>query len=82
VAQAQNDIEINSNNIESTLSTTVADDMAPKTTDNNELVSAADLKESIARTNSDIRVYFSRVTKKKVDNITLLFPKIHKKERA
>lgn len=82
MAQAQNDIEINSNNIESTLSTTVADDMAPKTTDNNELVSAADLKESIARTNSDIRVYFSRVTKKKVDNITLLFPKIHKKERA
>jgi len=82
VAQAQNDIEINSNNIESTLSTTVAEDMAPKTTDNNELVSAADLKESIARTNSDIRVYFSRVTKKKVDNITLLFPKIHKKERA
>ncbi|MFH4967614.1 hypothetical protein V8G61_05340 [Gaetbulibacter sp. M240] len=48
----------------------------------NDLISPAELKESIARTNSDIRVYYNRVRVKRVENIKLLFPKIHKAEKA
>jgi hypothetical protein len=46
------------------------------------LIDSADLKESIARTNSDIRIYLNRVNEKKVDNIKLLFPKINKITKA
>lgn len=44
----------------------------------NLLIDAANLKETIARTNSDIRIYLNRVNEKKVDNIKLLFPQINK----
>jgi len=46
------------------------------------LIDASDLKETTARTNSDIRIYLNRVNKKKVDNIKLLFPQINKLSRA
>jgi len=40
------------------------------------LIDAAELKETIARSTSDIRIYFNR--QRKVGNITLVFPKINK----
>lgn len=46
------------------------------------LINASELKESIARTNSDIRIYLNRIREKKVDNIKLLFPKINKVTKA
>ena len=46
------------------------------------LIDASYLKETTARTNSDIRIYLNRVNKKKVDNIKLLFPQINKLSRA
>lgn len=44
------------------------------------LIDATELKENIARTNSDIRIYLNR--KRKVNNIKLLFPKINKVTKA
>lgn len=44
------------------------------------LVDASDVKEAIARTNSDIRTYLNR--KRKVNNIKVLFPKINKAFKA
>ncbi|WP_299552973.1 hypothetical protein [Seonamhaeicola sp.] len=44
------------------------------------LISEEELRESIARTASDIRTYFNRV--RNVENITLLFPKINKAKKA
>tara|TARA_R110002096_G_scaffold106741_4_gene234471 strand:- start:3439 stop:3756 length:318 start_codon:yes stop_codon:yes gene_type:complete len=46
------------------------------------LINASELKETIARTNSDIRIYLNRVNEKKVDNIKLLFPQINKVKKA
>ncbi|MFL1013383.1 hypothetical protein [Flavisericum labens] len=40
------------------------------------LIDATELKESIARSSSDIRIYLNR--KRKVGNISLVFPKINK----
>ena len=44
------------------------------------LINASELKESIARSTSDIRSYFNRV--RNVDNLNLLFPKINKAVKA
>ncbi|GAA4281261.1 hypothetical protein [Gaetbulibacter aestuarii] len=62
----------------------VANSTEINTTSNvgNDLISPSELKESIARTNSDIRIYFNRVRVKKVENIKLLFPKIHLDKKA
>ncbi len=46
------------------------------------LINGTELKEAIARTNSDIRIYLNRVNEKKVDNIKLLFPQINKASKA
>ncbi|GAA3618746.1 hypothetical protein [Flavivirga jejuensis] len=40
------------------------------------LIDATELKESIARSTSDIRLYFNRI--RNVENIKLLFPKMNK----
>lgn len=55
---------------------------ATTTANDNEaiLINASDLKESIARSTSDIRSYFNRV--RNVDNLNLLFPKINKAVKA
>ncbi len=44
------------------------------------LIDASEVKEVIARTNSDIRTYLNR--KRKVDNIKVLFPKINRAVKA
>lgn len=46
------------------------------------LINAAEVKEAIARTNSDIRIYLNRMREKKVDNIKILFPQINKAIKA
>ncbi len=50
--------------------------------ENNEnlLIDAAELKETVARSSSDIRIYLNR--QRKVSNITLVFPKINKAVKA
>ncbi|NJX15747.1 hypothetical protein [Tamlana crocina] len=44
------------------------------------LIDAAELKETVARSSSDIRIYLNR--QRKVGNITLVFPKINKAVKA
>lgn len=44
------------------------------------LIDANSLKETVARTNSDIRTYLNR--ERKVDNIKMLFPEINKVIKA
>ncbi|MEN3324836.1 hypothetical protein VP395_13945 [Mariniflexile soesokkakense] len=44
------------------------------------LIDASEVKESIARSNSDIKLYFNRL--RNVDNLNLLFPKINKAIKA
>ncbi|AJR05001.1 hypothetical protein [Siansivirga zeaxanthinifaciens] len=49
---------------------------------NNEiqLIDAVQLKETVARGTSDIRLYFNRL--RNVDNLNVLFPKINKAKKA
>ncbi|MFI0427868.1 hypothetical protein [Mariniflexile sp. HMF6888] len=44
------------------------------------LIDASEVKESIARSSSDIRLYFNRL--RNIDNLNLLFPKIYKAAKA
>jgi hypothetical protein len=44
------------------------------------LIDASQVKESIARSNSDIRLYFNRL--RNVDNLNILFPKANKAVKA
>lgn len=44
------------------------------------LIDASKVKETISRTNSDIRIYLNR--ERKVDNIKLLFPEINRAVKA
>ena len=44
------------------------------------LIDASEIKESIARSTSDIKIYFNRL--KNVDNLNLLFPKINEQFKA
>jgi hypothetical protein len=44
------------------------------------LIDASEVKESIARSNSDIRIYFNLL--RNVDNLNLLFPKMNKAVKA
>lgn len=81
-------IEVESNNVISVSKTN--DDVVAITSNTlNEvnkkedvLIDASQFRESIARTNSDIRIYFNRLRDKKVDNIKILFPKINKATKA
>ncbi len=50
------------------------------TVNNDLLIDAAELKEAVARSSSDIRIYLNR--QRKVGNITLVFPKINKAVKA
>ena len=79
-AQAQSNDNTNPKSETNTVLTSNEINSAPTVSD--DLISPAELKEDIARINSDIRVYFNRVRVKRVDNIKLLFPKIHKAEKA
>jgi hypothetical protein len=44
------------------------------------LIEASEIKESIARSSSDIKLYFNRL--RNIDNLNLLFPKINKEVKA
>ena len=44
------------------------------------LIDASEIKESIARSSSDIKLYFNRL--RNIDNLNLLFPKINKEVKA
>ncbi|MDO7171515.1 hypothetical protein [Mariniflexile sp. AS56] len=44
------------------------------------LIDASQVKESVARTNSDIKLYLNHV--RNVDNLDLLFPKMNKAVKA
>ena len=44
------------------------------------LIDASEIKESIARSTSDIKIYFNRL--RNVDNLNLLFPKINNPIKA
>ncbi|MFI1770812.1 hypothetical protein [Thalassobellus citreus] len=44
------------------------------------LIDASELKKSVARSSSDIRIYLNR--ERKVDNLKLVFPKINKAIKA
>ncbi|WMI65617.1 hypothetical protein RBH94_00305 [Aestuariibaculum sp. YM273] len=44
------------------------------------LIEASELKEAVAKSTSDIRKYFNKT--RNVDNLSLLFPKINKAEKA
>ncbi len=51
-----------------------------ETVNNDLLIDAAELKETVARSSSDIRIYLNK--ERKVSNITLVFPKINKAVKA
>lgn len=44
------------------------------------LIDASEIKETIAHSSSDIRLYFNRL--RNIDNLNLLFPKINKAVKA
>ncbi len=50
------------------------------TVNNDLLIDAAELKETVARSSSDIRIYLNK--ERKVSNIALVFPKINKAVKA
>ena len=59
----------------------VLDTLSTKVIENNDLILDADkVKESIAKSSSDIRIYLNRL--RNVDNIKLVFPKMNKDKRA
>ncbi len=53
---------------------------AEKTTEAPVLIDAEALRANIARSTSDIRVYFNK--ERNVDNLSLLFPKINREVKA
>ncbi len=59
----------------------VLDSVSTKGIDSNDLILDANkVKESIAKSSSDIRIYLNRL--RNVDNIKLVFPKMNKDEKA
>lgn len=80
------DVEIESNTVvsvfESNDEVATNDTLKVVTEKEDELINASELKESLARSSSDIRIYLNRVRVKKVDNIKLVFPKINKAVKA
>ena len=59
----------------------VLDTLSTKVIENNDLILDADkVKESIAKSSSDIRIYLNRL--RNVDNIKLVFPKMNNNKRA
>lgn len=74
--ETNNSVSVSENDKQVTFENTV------NTVNENEaiLIDASEVKESIARSNSDIKLYFNRL--RNVDNLNLLFPKINKEVRA
>jgi hypothetical protein len=86
---AQSTTEVVNNEINNTVSVSVSEDskqVTVETTTNtvneNEviLINASEVKESVARSSSDIRIYFNRL--RNVDNLNLLFPEMNKDLKA
>ena len=75
---AQSSIEVVK--VETTNAFSVSNNNKEVTIENTILIDASEVKESIARSNSDIKLYFNRL--RNVDNLNLLFPKINKAEKA
>lgn len=74
--ETNNTVSVSENDKEVTVENTVS------TVNVNEaiLIDASEVKESIARSSSDIRLYFNRL--RNIDNLNLLFPKINKEVKA
>ncbi|WP_445733218.1 hypothetical protein [Mariniflexile sp.] len=86
---AQSTTEVVNNEINNTVSVSQNDDQVTATVETttntvneNEvlLIDASDVKESIARSSSDIKIYFNRL--RNVDNLNLMFPKMNKAVKA
>ncbi|WP_027138892.1 hypothetical protein [Gaetbulibacter saemankumensis] len=77
-AGAQNKVEVVNN--ENVKAVSVSNNNENTEINEAVLIDAKELKESIAKSASDIRIYLNRV--RKVDNLNLLFPKIHKAAKA
>ena len=57
------------------------DTLSTEVIENNDLIlDAAKLKETIAKSSSDIRIYLNRM--RNVDNIKIVFPKMNKDKKA
>jgi len=65
-------VSVSENNKQLTVETTTANEVI--------LIDASEIKETIARSTSDIKSYFNRL--RNVDNLNLLFPKINKAVKA
>ncbi|MEW4925168.1 hypothetical protein [Algibacter sp. 2305UL17-15] len=66
---AQNEVKTDS--IEKTITVS-------KTLENTIIIDSVKIKETIARSSSDIRIFLNR--ERKVENIKLVFPKIHRRK--
>ena len=83
-AQNTSSVEIESNK---TISVSIEDDIATSTLEvitvkenDSLLIDVTELKKSVARSSSDIRIYLNR--KRKAGNISFVFPKINKAVKA
>jgi hypothetical protein len=74
--ETNNTVSVSENDKQVTVENTV------NTVNENEviLIEASEVKESIARSSSDIKLYFNRL--RNIDNLNLLFPKINKEVKA
>ena len=84
---AQSTTEVVNNEINNTVSVSQVDkqvtiETSTNTVNENEviLINASEVKESVARSSSDIRIYFNRL--RNIDNLNLLFPEINKALKA
>jgi hypothetical protein len=74
-AQSNSNVEIETNK---TISVSIEDDSVKE--NDTLLIDATELKKSVARSSSDIRIYLNR--KRKAGNISFVFPKINKAVKA
>lgn len=79
LGNAQSNSEVVNREITNTVSVSNDDDNKVKENDSL-LINVNELKGSIARTNSDIRIYLNR--ERKAGNISFVFPKINKAVKA
>lgn len=67
--------------VEVTNTVSVSEEVKEVTVENEViLINASEVKEAIARSNSDIKLYFNRL--RNVDNLNLLFPTKNKANKA
>ncbi|WP_136479819.1 hypothetical protein [Cognatitamlana onchidii] len=78
LANAQKAEEVNG--VESAKTISVDTNVGAAISKDTLLIDASQLKSTISRTTSDIRIYLNR--KRKVGNISFIFPKINKAIRA